>query len=208
VAHYAIPFYGKIVLATNREKDFMKIDEEEIRFWVRKVKPLDIKITDIESKMVKEVPMFLRFLEDMPEVDRSKDRMVFTAEEIKNDQLKSVIEESRSWLYKEISLKAREFFEESETMNDEFYATFKDIKEIWYPNNNKIERAYIKKVIVEELKLDYICESGKTTRYNPFWGDVDKVGRPMVFKRSKFFPESGSKNVSYSPEMMFDSSDL
>jgi hypothetical protein len=208
VAHYAIPFYGKIVLATNREKDFMKIDEEEIRFWVRKVKPLDIKITDIESKMVKEVPMFLRFLEDMPEVDRSKDRMVFTAEEIKNDQLKSVIEESRSWLYKEISLKAREFFEESETMNDEFYATFKDIKEIWYPNNNKIERAYIKKVIVEELKLDYICESGKTTRYNPFWGDVDKVGRPMVFKRSQFFPESGSKNVSYSPEMMFDASDL
>lgn len=209
VAHYALPFYGKIVLATNREKDFMRIDEEEIRFWVRKVKPLNNKITDIESKMVAEVPKFLRYLEDLPEVDRSRDRMVFTAEEIQNEQLKAVIEESRSALYKELSIRAREMFEEKHPRIIEFYASFSDIKEYWFANNQRIDTSYIKKVCIDELKLDYLCESGKTKRYHPMNNTAadNKPGRPIIFTRAQFYPEAVEEAVAekgWSGEMLFD----
>jgi|688.fasta_scaffold146614_2 hypothetical protein len=211
VAHYAIPFYGKIVLATNREKDFMKIDEEEIRFWVRKVKPLDKKITDIESKMVQEVPKFLRYLEDLPEVDRSRDRMVFTAEELVNEQLQAVIEESRSWLYKEIFLKARAYFEETETNNEIFFATIQDVKDVWFAGNNNVQTGYVRKVLLDEMKLEYACDYGKTLRYYPFWGSQNKPGRPLVFTKAKFYPEGAAAEEvadAFTHDMLFDKGEL
>jgi hypothetical protein len=206
VAHYSIPFYGKIVLATNREKDFMRIDEEEIRFWVLKVRPIEQKITDIEIKMRDEVPYFLRYLLDLPAVDFSRDRMVFTADELKNEQLEAVVEESRSGLYKEISEHARAFFE-NEFVSSEFYATAKDIKNRWFPNDSRIGLAYIRKVCVEELKLDYDCENGKTTRYYAFGGGDSMVGRPFVFKLSKFFPEGVSRQEAFDPNLKIDDDD-
>jgi hypothetical protein len=187
VAHYSIPFFGKIVLATNREKDFMRIDEEEIRFWVHKVNPIAQKITDIESKMRDEVPFFLRYLLELPPVDMSKDRMVFTAEELKNEQLQAVVEESRSSLYKEISEQAMAHFE-NEPSKSEFYATAKDIKVKWFLHDSRIGLAYIRKVCIEELKLDYACENGKTMRYYPFGAGDNMVGRPFLFTQERFFP--------------------
>ena len=35
VSQYKMPFYGKIILASNNEDKFARIDEEEIRFFVR-----------------------------------------------------------------------------------------------------------------------------------------------------------------------------
>lgn len=188
VAHYSIPFYGKIVLATNREKDFMRIDEEEIRFWVRKVQPIARKITDIESKMRDEVPMFLRYLLQLDEVDLSRDRMVFTADELKNEQLQAVVEESRSALYKEITENAQDYFE-SNPHEYEFYASLKDIKTRWFEKDSRINMAYIRKVCIEEMRIDYGCEKGKTMRFKPFGHMTSVVGRPLLFTRDRFFPE-------------------
>jgi hypothetical protein len=199
VAHYSIPFYGKIVLATNREKDFMRIDEEEIRFWVHKVNPISKKITDIESKMRDEVPAFLQFLLDLPAVDMSRDRMVFTAEELQNEQLQAVVEESRSGLYKEICELTRAHFENAAVSGD-FHATAKDIKVKWFLHDSRIGIAYIRKVCAEELKLEYGCEQGKTMRYYAFGSGDNLVGRPFVFPLNKFYPEGltqESQDFSY-----------
>ena len=204
VAQYSIPFYGKIVLATNKEKEFMRIDEEEIRFWVRKINAIQKKNTNIENDMVKEVSYFLRYLEDMPDIDFTQDRMVFTADEIRTSQLQIVVEESRSWLYKDLKIKIQDIFYKlnNDGINnwEEFYATPTDIKNFCYPNQSEPKVNYIAKVLSDELKVPRFTDfddnlsddekKKKTIRYTPFnFEGSSVVGKPFVFRAEDFFEQ-------------------
>jgi len=203
VAHYSIPFYGKIVLATNKEKEFMKIEEEEIRFWVRKINSIEKKNTNIENDMVKEVPYFLRYLEQMEDIDFTRDRMVFTKEEIRTDQLDIVVKESRSWLNKELCIKIRDVFYSmvhDGNLRTEFYASPTDIKNEFYINQSEPKVNYISKVLQDEIKAPRFTDSKEydsyteeekknaTKRYLPFeLPGQTKVGKPYLFRARDFF---------------------
>jgi hypothetical protein len=179
VSHYAVPFFGKVIVCTNKETDFMRIDEEEIRFWVRKIKPIEgTKNTNIELDLFTEIPLFLRFLTQLPEVDFSKSRMVFTQDEIATESLQRVKLESHSTLRKEIEYFAEDFFNNFAAKT--IHATAKDVKEKWFANNNQISVTYIRKVLKDEMKLD-LTEG--VERYYSF-GDTSsapKVGQPFIF---------------------------
>jgi hypothetical protein len=187
VSQYKVPFFGKIVIGTNRERDFMRIDEEEIRFWVRRVPPITSRITDIEEKMTNEIPAFLKFLIDLPEVDFTKSRMVFTEDEIKTDTLEKVVAESRSNLYKELFTLFEDYFNNNPKVNEIEMAAI-DIKNHWFAFNNQISAAYIGKVIKEEFKLS----TDKLKRYKPLTSgnEVEKVGKPFTFLRGFFVDRS------------------
>jgi hypothetical protein len=187
VSQYKVPFFGKIVIGTNRERDFMRIDEEEIRFWVRRVPPIKTRITDIEQKMTNEIPAFLKFLIDLPEVDFTKSRMVFTEDEIKTDTLEKVVAESRSNLYKELFTLFEDYFNNNPKVNEIEMAAI-DIKNHWFAFNNQISAAYIGKVIKEEFKLS----TDKLKRYKPLTSgnEVEKVGKPFTFLRGFFVDRS------------------
>ena len=44
----------------------MRIDDEEIRFWIRKINPIKgDKNTNIENDLFNEIPKFLKYLEQM-----------------------------------------------------------------------------------------------------------------------------------------------
>jgi len=159
----------------------MRIDEEEIRFWVRKIKVITTKKnTNIETDLYNEIPKFLTFLTQLPEIDFSKSRMVFTKEEIETESLHVVMEESRSQLRKEIG----EYFDDWFMNNDgiEFIeATAKDIKEKWFLTNNQYSVSYIRKVIKDEMKLVNL----ETKKYKGFPDSNNghtKTGLPFVFK--------------------------
>lgn len=57
VANYMIPFFAKIILCTNKVLDFMRIDDEEIRFWVRRVPRIEKKNTGMEQQLSKKSPI-------------------------------------------------------------------------------------------------------------------------------------------------------
>ena len=57
-----IEFFAKFVLCSNNEKNPIIIPKEEIRFWVRKIKPVENDVTSLRELMAKEVPHFLHFL--------------------------------------------------------------------------------------------------------------------------------------------------
>lgn len=183
VANYAIPFFGKVILCTNKENDFMRIDEEEIRFWVRKVKSIDKINTNIEKQLSQEIPSFLRFISDLPEIDFSRSRMVFTSEEIKNDQLDSIKQESWSWLRKELAIFIDEFFSKNDGFS-QFLATASDIKAKFFDRNNQVNSSYILKVLKDEMKM----KQGELQRYSAFDSDpmIKTRARPFLFKRSDF----------------------
>lgn len=198
VSSYSIPFYGKVIICTNKEKDFMKIDEEEIRFWIRKINPITkTKNTNIESDLYNEIPLLLKYLESMPDVDFTKSRMVFTAEQIKTNSLKEVKEESKSSIRKDIEYLIDDLFCNNENV-DEFFATPKDIKEKWFSKNNNISISYISKILREEMKLF----PENMMRYNSFAeNDLNKItGKPYKFvRKTQRIQTESIDNIDYTP---------
>jgi len=194
VQHYSVPFFGKVIICTNKENDFMRIDDEEIRFWVRKIKSITgKKNTNIENDLKNEIPKFLKLLIDLPEIDFSKSRMVFTQNEINTIALDSIKEESKSSLRKELEIHIEDFFNNS--TENEFEATVKDIKERWFSHNNQISMAYIRKVIKDEMKMSPLA----MRKYKPF-ANIESLGTsgtPFLFKKTNLTEviENESNNI-------------
>ena len=179
VQHYSLPFFGKIIMCTNKEKDFINIDSKEVRFWIRKIDVINgKKNVNIENDLFSEIPKFIKFLTHMAPIDYTRSRMVFTEQEIETDSLKDIKNESKSGLHKELELMIDDFFNNNTAK--EFLATAKDIKEHWFPTDKNISRSYILKVITQEMKL----KTEKNQRYFPFSqiSVTEKVGRPFLFK--------------------------
>lgn len=72
-----IEFFAKFVLCSNNEKNPIIIPREEIRFWVRKIKPVEKDITSLKELMTKEIPFFLHFLKNRKLSSQNESRMWF-----------------------------------------------------------------------------------------------------------------------------------
>jgi hypothetical protein len=180
ITQYAVPFYGKMIMTSNRETDFIRIDSEEIRFWVRKLNPFGRVDQGFFDKLKDEIPHFLRYLIGLPQREY-KSRMVFSADEIRNTQLQVVMSESKSSLYKELHELINDHFDRNSSI-DTFSVTIKDIKENWFERNSNITASYIKKVLLEEFHLE---QPEKPMYYSPFGTDSEKRGRIYTFNRSE-----------------------
>jgi len=182
---YKVPFFGKIILASNNEEKFARIDEEEIRFFVRKLGRPKFTNHNIEDDLVNEIPAFLHYLTTLPPVDWSRDRSGFTPDELENDQLTQVKRESKSWLYKEIVELVCQFFLDNQGMT-EFDAVPRDLKLKFFNANNRVEIAYIRSV----LKNEFNMQPEKNQRYVPFGiGFETSTGTPYRFYRRDFVTE-------------------
>lgn len=179
-----IPFFGKLIMCTNKVKDFMRIDSEENRFWIRYINPVKgEKHIKIEDDLFSEIPKLLKYLTQLPEIDFSKDRLVFTLDEIRTEHLDNVKNESKSGLHKELEILIEDFFSNNNDA-DSFFATAKDIKREWFDRDTKISRSYILRVLREEMKVK---AATRPMRYYPFAvTDFGKeiIGRPFRFPRN------------------------
>lgn len=182
VQQYSVPFHGKLIITSNDENRFSRVDNSEIRYWVRKVPTLKGKANhNILEDLRNEIPYFLAMLNEMDDVDTSKSRMVFEAETLKTEALITVKKESRSGLHKELELLLDSHCSENPDIK-EFKFIAKDIKHAWFNHNNKIEINYINHVLDKEMKL----HRDNMTRYCPLeTTNVNikhKSGKPFIFE--------------------------
>ena len=109
-----IDFFGKFILCSNNEDNFIQIDENEIRFWILKINPLKSENTDFLEHLKSEIPMFLNFLINRPFFSSRKTRMWFASEEIKTKALQKLVFKNANKLeYKMVEL-LFEFFESND----------------------------------------------------------------------------------------------
>jgi len=164
VQPYSLPFFGKLIITSNDEHKFSKVDDQEIRYWVRKIGSLTGKANhSILDDMVSEIPNFLAHLLELPKVDFSKSRMVFEPEEIETEALAVVKRESKSQLYKEL----HDLFEDMFANDTELeYMEFipNDVKTKFYSHNSQVGTSYIRSVLKKEFDL----ETPKVRKYYPF----------------------------------------
>lgn len=187
IQHYSVPFHGHIIITSNDENKFSRVDNPEIRYWVRKVPSLEGKANhNILEDMTKEIPYFLHYLNTLPDVDTSKSRMVFNPEELTTEALLNVKKESLPSLHKDIAILLDEH-----CLNycdiEAFYFTASDIKEKFFANNSRIEVNYINKILAQSMNLEKL----KTQRYLPMQESAagvgnKKNGRPFYFKNDYF----------------------
>jgi hypothetical protein len=185
VQQSSLPFFGHLIITSNDENKFSKVDNPEIRYWVRKVPTLKGKANhNILDDMVSEIPQFLMYLNTLPKIDDTKSRMVFTAAELKTEALEMVKSESLPGLHKDIVLML-----EDHCMNNpkvkEFYFTANIVKDKWF-RNAKSEVNYINKILRDSLKL----EKKSMMRFVPLEdssiSNKKLSGRPYVYENEYY----------------------
>jgi Predicted ATPase len=99
-----VEFFGKFILCSNNEENFIKIDESEIRFWVIKVPRIQQEDTDLLVKMRKEIPAFLHYLMNRKlSVEKPLSRMWFHPEQIRTQALSRLIQYNRCRTERELA---------------------------------------------------------------------------------------------------------
>jgi hypothetical protein len=87
-------FFAKFILASNNETSFIKIDADEIRFWVRKINNFEVEDVHFLSKLIVEIPAFLFFLSNRKISTENSSRMWFTPQQIKTKALLKLVRHS------------------------------------------------------------------------------------------------------------------
>ena len=97
-------FFGKLVLSSNTEDNFMKMDDDDNRFFVVKVPELTRQdfIPDLMDRLVKEIPAFLYLLKTRQMVYPRKSRLWFDPKVYETDALARMKVNTRSMVQKEL----------------------------------------------------------------------------------------------------------
>jgi hypothetical protein len=104
-----VPFFGKFIITTN-EKNFVKLEKEETRFYIKEVPKLKKEDPNIRKKMQAEIPAFLYDIANRdilhPRETRHWFNPAYLTTEI-GDEIKSI---SIGWFEKELNAILRENF--------------------------------------------------------------------------------------------------
>lgn len=186
VPEYSLPFYGKLIMFSNHEDKFVKIDEEENRYWVLKIPTLEGKANhNILQDLADEVPNFLAYLESLPKPDFSKSRMVFTQDEINTQILALTKINSRSGAHKDILIYLEKEMRENQ---DKPFIWFRHegLHAKYFSRSSNYAVSYIKEVLRNEMHLKM---DEKT--YEALVGENMSSGQTRAYKiENKYYNES------------------
>ncbi|MGK4793192.1 primase-helicase family protein [Elizabethkingia anophelis] len=166
-----VEFFGKFILCSNNEDNFIQIDENEIRFWIIKVKPIESENTEFIQNLNKEIPYFLRYLIQRSFFSRKETRMWFTQSQIRTKALEKLIWKNNNKLESKIIELLFEFFESTEEVvihfipQDIFSMLGKVLRNHYWSTND------IRKVLKENWKLEPQKNSLSYIKY-----DIDYTG--------------------------------
>lgn len=95
-------FFGKFILCSNNEENFIQIDSNEIRYWVVKVVSIVAEDVNMLQNLEKEIPHFLHYINNRKIVAEQKTRMWFTKQQIYTAALDKVVKGNKTYLSQEI----------------------------------------------------------------------------------------------------------
>jgi hypothetical protein len=98
-----IEFFGKFILCSNNEDNFVLVDPGETRYWIRKVPVLQSDNQGLLAELKKEIPFLVHYLVSRKLSTTKQSRMWFTPQQITTPALKKVIRQNRNKLEVEIA---------------------------------------------------------------------------------------------------------
>lgn len=182
-----IDFFAKFILCSNNEDNFIQIDENEIRFWIIKVKPIKEENTEFLFQLVTEIPYFLSFLLTYPFTTEKKSRMWFSPNEIKTDALRKLVWRNNNKLERQMIELFNEIFENFDENEIQFTPT--DIvsmlktmfKAYWSVSD---VRKLLKNNWKMEPKSNSLAYVKYDIEYNGSFYQLNKIGRYFTVNRN------------------------
>ena len=187
-------FFGKLILCSNNIDSFVRIDKEEIRYWVRHIKRFEgTEQTDLLTNLVREIPHFIYFLTQRNYSKPNSTRMYFSPEDIWTEALEQLKEGSKSTIEKE--LEEIIITTIADFQLEHICFTEKDLIEKLREANIKANKNQVSKIITEKWGLTprstpstykaYHFEMSQST--NDFYAaSTLKQGRFFTFSKNLF----------------------
>lgn len=178
--------FVKVGMATNNQ-NFASIDDDEIRFWIRKVPSIEEQIFDIDEKLNKEIPAFLKFLEDRDFTTQKSCRAWFDPNLLVTQELQKIKKESKWKIEKEIDEAMINYFamakvpqvglstRDLKKLVDNHQNTNSDYRNILENRMHKTKKNYTQKYVL----YDYNSAVNEISRIN-------KDGLPYFFTINEF----------------------
>lgn len=186
-------FFGKFILCSNNEENFIIVDKDEIRYWVRKVPSLPDKDENpnLLSDLEKELPYFMFYLNERRIKSPKKTRMWFTRGQIYTNALEKLVKGNKTYLDKEIEEILKNDFVKYE-VNELKYSSG-DLVEILSKNNIRVSSFKVSEVLKSHFGLE--SKNGSYSKYyltqlpnnhGLFVESVNTKGRYFTFKKENY----------------------
>lgn len=146
--------FAKFVFCSNNEDLPLIIDKEEVRYWVRKVAPLDVDIPDFGELLKAEIPAFLDFISTTEISTPCTSRMWFSPKDLETAALRNIKGNGKNRNERILADLVNDIMTELDV--DKIKATPKDLADLCKFANysSKIEYSDIKEVMKNIWKLE------------------------------------------------------
>ena len=138
-------FFGKLVLCSNNETDFVITDKGEVRYWVRKIPVLNKSNPNFIQALNSESNDFVSLLNFRKIKTVKSSRMWFSSSQIWTEALDKLINGSRKLLEKELIILLNDKFEDFEV--SELKLTYGDLLRELKEDNLRVTRTDLKNII-------------------------------------------------------------
>ncbi|QXP64360.1 primase-helicase family protein [Polaribacter sp. HaHaR_3_91] len=183
---FEVDFFGKFIMCSNKENSFIKIDSDEIRFWVIKVPVIKQEDVNFLDKLIDEIPAFLHFIKNRKFASERKTRMWFTAQQIYTPALKKLVNNNRNRAEKEIAHLLLSVMEKFEL--EEVHFSLMDLLNALTKTRVKTDLTQLRALLKKEWKIE---RKNNSFNYQKFVilsdGEiilVDTKGRYFTIKKS------------------------
>lgn len=171
---YPIDFFGKIIIASNNERSFVNIKDDDVRYWIRKIGSVSTFDPEFEEKLKDETPAFIHFLKNRKmETDKKESRAWFHIDKMNNEYLEAAKKENKSELWYELFEGLLDWFE-TNPKEKCLICTNSEIKEHFLNNNPKYTSKWINRCLTDEFKINSSMSREKSSFVK---GGDDKPGR-------------------------------
>jgi hypothetical protein len=184
---FEVEYFGKIILCSNNESDFMVIGLQETRYWVLKINPLAERDPGYMKKLIREIPQFLHFLFNRKLSTQRKSRLWFTTEQIFTEALRKVKADNVNKVEMELYEIINEIMEIKEL--DAFSFINLNAKILLDRSGHKVSRSRIRKILEDRWGL---TQYPNASNFTPFQFDhsgilyeIEAKGRYYTIKKEE-----------------------
>ncbi|WP_417195517.1 primase-helicase family protein [Bizionia sp.] len=142
-------FFGKFILCSNNEENFVYIDNSETRYWVRKIIPFDLSQDNpnLLESLKEEIPHFLNFINSRKISCPRKTRMWFTKEQIYTQALEVLMNGNKTFVNRELE----------QILSDEFLQF--DTEELKYSVGDLVDKLGKHNIRTSSFKISELIRS-------------------------------------------------
>ncbi len=174
-----IEFFAKFVLCSNNERNPIIIPKEEIRFWVRKVSPVENDLTDLKQLMEKEISHFLYFLLHRKLSTQNESRMWFNPSLLETPALNKIKKYNSSKVEIEMASYCNEMMEL--TGQTRFRCCTKDLLNAVQNAGLKADLNQIRNILKDNWGIHSENNSYYTLYMQKYDGELDSVRKKGRF---------------------------